>query len=54
MDGTKINKAYEALKMLKSIGITPSEEQLKAIRQMEYCYIEEEIIPLMKSELEPL
>ena len=54
MDGTKINKAYEALKMLKSIGITPSAEQLKAIRQMEYSYLEEEIIPLMKSELEPL
>lgn len=54
MDGTKINKAYEALKMLKSIGITPSAEQLKAIRQMENSYLEEEIIPLMKSELEPL
>ena len=29
MDGTKISKAYEALKMLKSIGITPSADQLK-------------------------
>ena len=54
MDGTKISKAYEALKMLKSVGITPSADQLKAIRQMENGYLEEEIIPLMKSELEPL
>ena len=35
-------------------GITPSADQLKAIRQMENGYLEEEIIPLMKSELEPL
>ena len=54
MDGTKISKAYEALEMLKSVGITPSAEQLRAIRQMENGYLEEEIIPLMKSELEPL
>ncbi len=54
MDGTKIKKAYEAIKMLKSVGITPSADQLKAIRQMEIIYLEEEIIPLMKSELEPL
>lgn len=54
MDGTKLGKAYEALKMLKSVGITPSADQLRAIRQMENGYLEEEIIPFLKSELEPL
>lgn len=54
MDGTKISKAYEALRMLKSVGISPSIDQQKAIRQMENDYLKEEIIPLMKSELEPL
>ena len=44
MDGTKISKAYEALEMLKSVGITPSAEQLRAIRQMENGYLEEDFI----------
>ena len=54
MEIGQLNKAYEALNMLKSIGIEPSVEQLRAVRQMEQSYLEEEIIPLLSSELEPL
>ncbi len=49
-----LKKAYEAINMLKSIGMQPSTEQLRAIRQMENDYLQEVIIPLMKTELEPL
>ncbi len=49
-----LKKAYEAIKLLESIGIQPSKEQKRAIREMEENYLKEEVIPLMQTELEPL
>jgi len=50
----KLDKAYEAVDMLENLGLPVSNEQLNAIAQMEKGYLREEIIPLIKQELEPL
>lgn len=50
----KLEKAYEGLELLKSIGMNGSEEQLRIIKQMEKQYIDTEVIPLLKQEIEPL
>ena len=50
----KLNKAYEAVEMLEALGLPVSSEQLNAIAQMEKEYLRDEIIPLLKQELEPL
>lgn len=50
----KLEKAYEAVEMLKSLDLPVSPEQLQAINKMEKEYLREEIIPLIKQELEPL
>ena len=50
----KLNKAYEAVDMLESLGLPVSKEQLNAIAQMEKDCLRNEIIPLIKQELEPM
>ena len=50
----KLDKAYEAVDMLENLGLPVSNEQLNAIAQMEKSYLREEIIPLIKQELEPM
>ncbi len=50
----KLDKTYEAVAMLESLGLPVSSEQLNVIAQMEKEYLRDEIIPLIKQELEPL
>ena len=50
----KLDKAYEAVDLLENLGLPVSNEQLNAISQMEKDYLSEEIIPLIKQELEPM
>ena len=49
----KLDKAYEAVDLLETLGLPVSNEQSNAIAQMEKDYIRDEIIPLIKQELEP-
>ena len=48
------DKAYEAVDMLENLGLPVSKEQLNAIAQMERDCLRDEIIPLIKQELEPM
>jgi len=50
----KLDKAYEAVDLLENLGLPVSNEQLNAIAQMEKDYLRNEIIPLIKQELEPM
>lgn len=50
----KLNKAYEAVDLLEALGLPVSNEQSNAIAQMEKDYLRDEIIPLIKQELEPM
>lgn len=50
----KLEKAYEAVSMLESLNLPVSDDVLNSISQMEKDYLLEEIIPLIKQELEPL
>ena len=50
----KLKKLYEAVDMLETLGLPVSKEQLSIIAQMEREYLRDEIIPLIKQELEPL
>jgi hypothetical protein len=50
----KLDKTYEAVAMLESLGLPVSNEQLNVIAQMEKEYLRDEIISLIKQELEPL
>ncbi len=49
-----LQKTYEAIDMLKSLGLPVSNEQLIAVSKMERDYLQDEVIPLIKAELEPL
>ena len=50
----ELDKAYEAVQMLESLGLPVSNETLKAIAQKEKEALLNEIIPLIKQDLEPL
>lgn len=50
----KLDKTYEAVSMLESLGLPVSAEQLNMIAQMEKDYLHDEIIPLIKQELTPM
>lgn len=50
----KLDKTYEAVAMLESLGLPVSSEQLNVIAQMEKEYLRDEIIPLITQELQPL
>lgn len=50
----KLNQAYEAVEMLKQLGLPISNEQIMAIAKMERQYLREEVIPQVTKEMEPL
>lgn len=50
----KLKKIYEAVELLESLGLPVSQEQFNHIAQMEKEYLRDEVIPLIKQELEPL
>ncbi len=50
----KLQKAYEALEILKSLGLPVSSDQMRGIAKMEREYLSEEVIPLLEGELLPL
>ena len=50
----KLDKAYEVVEMLKTLGLPVSTEQIKAIAMMERQYLSEEVIPQVTKEMEPL
>ena len=50
----KLNKAYEAVAVLKELGLPVSTEQVKAIALMEKQYLREEVIPQVTKEMSPL
>lgn len=50
----KLQKAYEAIEVLKSLGLPISSEQMKGIAKMEREYLSEEVIPLLEGELQSL
>lgn len=50
----QLKKAYEAIEMLKALNLPVSDEQLRGVSRLEKEYLQEEIIPLLKQELEPL
>lgn len=47
-------KMYEALDLLKQLGLTISPEQISTLKEAENKYVQEEIIPAVKASLEPL
>lgn len=49
----QLKRAYEAIEMLKALDLPVSNEQLEGIAKLEKQYLQEEIIPLLKQELEP-
>ena len=50
----KLDKAYEAIAVLKELGLPVSAEQVKAIAIMEKQYLHEEVIPQVTKEISPL
>ncbi len=50
----QLKKAYEAIEMLKALDLPISDEQYRRVAEMEKEYLKEEIIPLLKQELEPM
>lgn len=50
----ELDKAYQAVEMLESLGLPVSSETLNAIAKKEKETLCEEIIPFIKQELEPL
>ena len=49
----QLKKAYEAIEMLRALELPVSDEQLEGIAKLEKEYLQKEIIPLMKQEMEP-
>ena len=49
----QLKKAYEAIEMLRALELPVSDEQLRAIAKLEKEYLQDEIVPLLKQELEP-
>ena len=50
----QLKRAYEAIEMLRALDLPVSEEQLRGIAKLEKAYLQDEIIPLLKQELEPM
>ena len=53
MDIESLNKAYEAIEMLKALDLPVSDEQVRGIATLEKQYILENVIPSLKKEIEP-
>ena len=54
MDNDKLKEAYEAIELLEALGLPVTNEQLRGIAELEKEYLEETVIPHLKSELTPL
>ena len=50
----QLNKMYEALDLLKQLGLPVSGEQLRSIKAAEGKYLEDEVIPLIEETLTPV
>jgi len=50
----ELNKAYEALEVLKALGLPVSSEQLKGLEELEKEHVSKNIIPALKKTLQPL
>ena len=50
----QLKRAYEAIEMLRALELPVSDEQLEGVAKLEKEYLQKEIIPLMKQEMEPL
>lgn len=50
----KLEKAYQAIDLLKSIDIPISSEQRTMLARMEREYLREEVLPLFEQEISPL
>ena len=50
----ELKKAYDALEVLKALGLPVSSEQLKGIEDMEREYVENTIIPTLQKTLKPM
>ena len=50
----QLKRAYEAIEMLNALNLPISDEQLRGVAKLEKKYLQEEIIPLLKQELEPM
>lgn len=53
MEFEQLNKAYEAVELLKTLDLPVSDEQLTAISDLEKKYLRESVIPSIKHNLEP-
>ena len=53
-DYKQLEKAYEAVELLKSLGLPVNSEQLDNLTRMEYEYLSKVVIPHLKDELLPL
>ena len=53
-DMKELDKAYEAVEMLESLGVPVSKETLNAISLKEKEHLYNKIVPLIKQELKPL
>ena len=54
MNNEQLEKAYEAVELLKALGLPVSSEQLDNLAKLEHEYLSQEVIPLLKDELQPL
>ena len=54
MDKDKLQKAYEAVEMLKALDLPVSKEQLNAIADLEREYLMEEVAPRIMKILKPI
>ena len=53
MEFEQLQKAYEAVELLKTLDLPVSDEQLTAIADLEKKYLRESVIPNIKNNLEP-
>ena len=54
MDKDKLQKAYEAVEMLKALDLPVSKDQLNAIAEMERECLLEEVTPRIQKILKPI
>lgn len=53
MNNEQLEKAYEAVELLKALNLPVSEEQMSAIAILEKQYLKEVVVPHVKKELDP-
>lgn len=53
MDKDMLTKAYEAIEILQGLNLPVSEEQIRGLAQLENTYLNENVVPHLKKEMEP-